>query len=75
MTVTDDDVKTRGQKEALEQITSETNGDANATEEPATETANGNGLTNEDAAEKPKLARDSTMAVTANVSPGVAVSV
>lgn len=66
MTVTDDDVKTRAQKETLDQITSETNGDTNNTEQ---ETANGDGQPADEASEKPKLARDSTMAVTANVRP------
>ena len=65
MAVTDDDVKTRAQKEALDQITSETNGDTNNTEQ---ETANGDDQPTDEANETPKLARDSTMAVTANVS-------
>lgn len=55
MVITDDDVKTRGQKELLDQITTSNNADANGED--------GDG----DAASKPKIAREGTMAVTAKV--------
>ena len=54
MAVTDDDVKTRGQKEKLEQITSTTDG-SNGTEG------------NEEEEDKPSLKKEGTMAVTARV--------
>lgn len=68
MPLTDDDVKTRGQKEALNQIESNgksndepsSNGEDHQEEAAPTSTENGE--------DKPKLTRDSTMAVTANVS-------
>ena len=56
MTVTDDDVKTRGQKERLEQI-STAPADSNGCSEPAT--------VEED---KPSMKKEGTMDVTARVS-------
>ncbi len=56
MTVTDDDVKTRGQKERLEQI-STAPADSNGCQEPA--------AVEED---KPSMKKEGTMAVTARVS-------
>ena len=56
--VTDDDVKTRGQKEKLDQITSTTNGDTND------DNGDNNG---EDGGDKPNVTREGTMVVTAKV--------
>ena len=55
MPVTEDDVKTRGQQELLDAITSTNNNNGDAVEEE------------QDGADKPKLAREGTMAVTAKV--------
>ena len=51
MAVTDDDVKTRGQKELLDQITTSNNGESKEEED----------------AGMPRIPRDGTMAVTAKV--------
>ena len=71
--ITDDDVKTRGQKEKLEQITVDGHGpngdDTHA--EPNGDTIdrpNGDTDGDDDQSDKPKLAREGTMAVTAKVS-------
>ena len=73
MKVTDDDVKTRGQKEKLEEITSPVQEQAEGTEDKESEDKlkekEEGGSTEEPAATTPaKLQRDNTMVVTAKVS-------
>lgn len=62
MTVTDDDVKTRAQKEKLEEITSPSAEDSKEQEQEE------EGTSNNEPSAPPKVPRDGTMVVTAKVS-------
>ena len=64
MTVTDDDVKTRAQKEKLEEITA---APSSGDKEDSQKETSGENNSEQDAA-PPKVPRDNTMQVTAKVS-------
>ena len=69
MTVTDDDVKTRGQKEKLEEITAPpTSTTTEEGKEGEGEAEKKEGEDSEPSAAPPKLPRDGTMVVTARES-------